>query len=85
MKYHARIPAVAWDIQENVKNEVQSMTGLPVRAVNIHAQGVEIPDKDLNLYRKEQKQMTRNEAREHMMQIMYEMECMTENDERGKS
>ncbi len=44
VKYHARIPAVAWDIQENVKNEVQSMTGLPVRAVNIHVQGVEIPD-----------------------------------------
>lgn len=44
VKYHAKIPAVAWDIQENVKNEVQSMTEIPVRAVNIHVQGVEIPD-----------------------------------------
>ena len=43
VKYHVKIPAVAWDIQENVKNEVQSMTDLPVKAVNIHVQGVEIP------------------------------------------
>ena len=43
VKYHAKIPAVAWDIQENVKKEVQSMTNIPVTAVNIHVQGVEIP------------------------------------------
>lgn len=43
VKYHVKIPAVAWDIQENVKNEVQSMTELKVKAVNIHVQGVEIP------------------------------------------
>ena len=44
VRYRAKIPAVAWDIQENVKNEVQSMTGLDVAAVNIHVQGVEIPE-----------------------------------------
>ena len=43
VKYQVKIPAVAWDIQENVKKEVQSMTELPVTAVNIHVQGVEIP------------------------------------------
>lgn len=42
VKYNAKIPAVAWDIQENVKKEVQSMTEIPVLAVNIHVQGVEI-------------------------------------------
>lgn len=42
VKYHVKIPAVAWDIQEKVKNEVQSMTGLSVTAVNIHVEGVEI-------------------------------------------
>ena len=46
VKYHAKIPAVAWDIQENVKNEVQSMTDLKVKAINIHVQGVEIPSED---------------------------------------
>ena len=50
VKYQTKIPAVAWDIQENVKKEVQSMTELPVTAVNIHVQGVEIPPegKDTN-------------------------------------
>lgn len=46
VKYHTRIPAVAWEIQENVKKEVQSMTELKVKAVNIHVQGVEIPSED---------------------------------------
>lgn len=44
--YNARIPAVAWDIQENVKKEVQSMTELMVKAVNIHVQGVDIPSEE---------------------------------------
>lgn len=50
VKYHVKIPAVAWDIQENVKKEIHSMTELPVKAVNIHVQGVEIPpeEKDTN-------------------------------------
>jgi len=43
VKYHVKIPAVAWDIQEKVKNEVQSMTGHRATAVNIHVEGVEIP------------------------------------------
>lgn len=46
VNYHAKIPAVAWDIQENVKNEVQSMTELVVAAVNIHVEGVEIPSEE---------------------------------------
>ncbi|MFQ8602713.1 MAG: Asp23/Gls24 family envelope stress response protein [Anaerovoracaceae bacterium] len=46
VKYLAKIPAVAWDIQENVKKEVQSMTELKVAAVNIHVEGVEIPSEE---------------------------------------
>jgi len=46
VKYNTKIPAVAWDIQENVKKEVQSMTDLTVAAVNIHVQGVEIPSEE---------------------------------------
>ena len=44
VRYRGKIPAVARDIQENVNNEAQSMTGLDVAAVNIHVQGVEIPE-----------------------------------------
>lgn len=42
--YGHKIPAVAWDIQENVKKEIKSMTGMKVTAVNIHVQGVENDD-----------------------------------------
>ncbi len=40
VEFGARIPEVAWDIQDKVKNAVQSMTGLNVIEVNIHVQGV---------------------------------------------
>ena len=38
--YGIRIPELAWEIQENVKNSVESMTGLTVEKVNIHVDGV---------------------------------------------
>ncbi|RKD34569.1 Asp23/Gls24 family envelope stress response protein [Thermohalobacter berrensis] len=40
VEYGAKIPEVAWGIQENVKNAVETMTGLNVVEVNIHVQGV---------------------------------------------
>lgn len=46
VKYKVNIPSVAWDIQENVKKEIVSMTELKVNAVNINVQGVEIPEKE---------------------------------------
>ena len=38
--YGIRIPELAWEIQENVKNSVESMTGLTAERVNIHVDGV---------------------------------------------
>lgn len=38
--YGIRIPELAWEIQENVKNSVETMTGLMVEKVNIHINGV---------------------------------------------
>lgn len=46
VKYGCKIPQVAWDIQENVKKEIKSMTEMVVTAVNIHVQGVEKDDKE---------------------------------------
>ena len=40
--YGVKIPAVAWDIQENVKKQVEEMTDSHVKAVNIHVQGVRL-------------------------------------------
>ena len=42
VEYGYRIPDVSWDIQEKVKNAVETMTGLSVIEVNIHVQGVNI-------------------------------------------
>lgn len=38
--YGVRVPELAWEIQENVKNNVETMTGLEVEKVNIHVEGV---------------------------------------------
>jgi len=46
VEFGARIPEVAWNIQDKVKNAVQSMTGLNVIEVNIHVQGVNF-DKEI--------------------------------------
>jgi len=40
VEYGVRIPEVAWNIQENVKKAVETMTGLTVTEVNIYVQGV---------------------------------------------
>ena len=40
VKYGVKIPDVAFSIQNSVKNSVETMTGLKVRAVNINVQGV---------------------------------------------
>ena len=42
VEYGYRIPEIAWEIQEKVKQAVESMTGLTVVEVNIHVQGVNI-------------------------------------------
>ncbi len=42
-RYGSNIPSVAWDIQENVRNEIRDMVDLDVTAVNIHIQGVDMP------------------------------------------
>ncbi|QZY56962.1 Asp23/Gls24 family envelope stress response protein [Crassaminicella profunda] len=40
VEYGAKIPDVAWQIQERVKKAIETMTGLNVVEVNIHVQGV---------------------------------------------
>ena len=44
LKYGTKIPAVAWNIQENVKKKVESMTDKTVKAVNIHVQKIQLTD-----------------------------------------
>lgn len=52
-EYGVRIPDVALRVQENVKQAIESMTGLDVVEVNIHVQGVgfapEAKDEDIRV------------------------------------
>ena len=45
VEYGARIPDVAWEVQNKVKTQVECMTGLKCVVVNIHVQGVSVPKK----------------------------------------
>ena len=44
VEYGARIPDIAFEIQNRVKKTVETMTGLTVTSVNVHVQGVNIPE-----------------------------------------
>lgn len=44
VEYGVRVPEMAWEIQENVKKTVETMTGLSVVEVNIHVQGINFKD-----------------------------------------
>ena len=46
IRFGVRIPEVAWQIQENVKTVVESMTGLTVDKVNVCVDGVQFPEEE---------------------------------------
>ena len=46
IEYGKAIPDVAWQIQDNVKQAIEGMTGLSVKAVNVHVQGVNFPEEE---------------------------------------
>ena len=56
VEYGARIPDIAFEIQNRVKKAVETMTGLNVSSVNIHIQGINIAEK-----RKADEENTTNE------------------------
>jgi uncharacterized alkaline shock family protein YloU len=46
VQYGLRIPDVAWDVQEKVKEKLEAFTGYSVRAVNVNVQGIHFADKN---------------------------------------
>ena len=40
--YGVKIPEIAWEAQDAVKTEVETMTGLNVEKVNVHIEGISI-------------------------------------------
>ncbi len=65
VEYGARIPDVAWKIQERIKNNVEQMTGLHVEEINIHVQGVSF-DKDTKKAEKLEKNVPETEINDHL-------------------
>ena len=47
VKYGVRIPDVALAAQENIKQAIETMTGLSVVEVNVHVQGVNFPEEEV--------------------------------------
>ncbi len=64
VEYGARIPDVAFEIQNKVKKSVESMTGLKVEEVNVHVQGVNT--ESLTEEKEEESQQKENENQETM-------------------
>ena len=54
VEYGTRIPDVAYEIQTKVKKAVETMTGLKVLEVNVHVQGVNINNTNIEENRNEQ-------------------------------
>lgn len=46
VKYRVKIPQLAWDIQNKVKNIVKEKYKMPVKEINIHVQGVEMIEEE---------------------------------------
>ncbi|MBQ1855034.1 MAG: Asp23/Gls24 family envelope stress response protein [Anaerovibrio sp.] len=46
IKYGERVPDVAIAVQENVKKQIETMTGLSVIEVNVHVQGVDFGEEE---------------------------------------
>lgn len=42
VEYGAVIPDISWEIQDKVKADVEAMTGLNVKAVNVNVEGVNV-------------------------------------------
>lgn len=49
IEYGYRIPEVATDIQQNVKNAIESMTGLQVVEVNVHIHDVQFKNEKIEV------------------------------------
>lgn len=44
VRYGKRFSDIAWEIQENVKRDVENLTGVIVQSVNVHIAGVDFGD-----------------------------------------
>lgn len=77
-EYGIRIPELAWEIQENVKNSVESMTGITVEKVNIHVDGISF-EKEKN----KEKEKNEEQTEEIILDDLEEIEEIPEEGSEG--
>ncbi|SJZ85674.1 Asp23/Gls24 family envelope stress response protein [Selenihalanaerobacter shriftii] len=46
VEYGSKIPDVAWQVQDNVRQAIEDMTGLKVVEVNVHVQGINFEEEE---------------------------------------
>lgn len=46
VNYGVKIPEIAWNIQEKVKADIEKTLDQPVKKINIHVQGVHLPEEE---------------------------------------
>lgn len=61
VEFGRRIPELSWEVQENVKNSVETMTGMDVRAVNVRIEGVSFP-KEVKVSQKTENKAENNDS-----------------------
>ncbi|TDP58531.1 Asp23/Gls24 family envelope stress response protein [Aminicella lysinilytica] len=44
--YKVKIPQLAWDIQSTVKKALEEVIGSKIKEINIHVQGVDLPEEE---------------------------------------
>ena len=57
VEFGKRIPELAWEVQENVKNSVETMTGIDVKAINVRIEGVSFPKEEKKAPAKKESQV----------------------------
>ena len=67
VEYGARIPDIAFEIQNRVKKAVESMTGLKVLEVNVHVQGVNTESLTEEAKEENETEKEENSIKEEMM------------------
>ena len=47
VEYGTKIPEISWEVQDKVKAEIETMTGLLVSVVNVNVDGINVPAEEM--------------------------------------
>ena len=81
VEFGKRIPELAWEVQENVKNSVETMTGIDVTAVNVRIEVVSFPKEKKAEKKPEKKEADVKEVETEPLDIMEEIILDIEEEE----